>query len=348
MKFYNRRQSKMWSVVLIMIVFILMLTACSQFGGAEPAAAPKTPVRLQLGWVKDYSFAGFAAAEQNGHFADQGLEVTLIEGGFGEQGFIDPVRQVLDGDADFGVVDLSAILAARAAGEPIVAIAATLQRSPTALITRAEDNIIRPSDLRDKRVSVADGGGRAVFETLMSSQDIDPAEIDIISRQDFGIDPLLNSEVDALWGWITNEGVLMEEANVEANVIFPSDYGFDIYTGLLFTTETMLEEQPEVIERFLRAFIEGHQDVLDDPQQALGYVLDANESLVSEEQDRRLQAFLPLIKPPGTVIGQMRPEIWQLVYQITLDNDLLSTSVDLEAAYTSEFIEKIYGETANQ
>lgn len=355
MKFYNRwRAIQRWQpeispvVISLMIMFSLMLTACSQPVANEPAAAPKTQLRFQMGWIKDYSFAGFAAAERNGHFAEQGLEVTFIDGGFGEQGYIDPMSRVLAGEADLSSVSISDLLTARADGKPVVGVGSTLQRSPNVIISRAEDNIVRPWDLRGKRVAVTDGGARAIYEALIASQGIDLAEIDTIPRVDYGIDPLLNGEVDALWGWITNEGVLMQEANVEANFILPSDYGIDTYTGVVFTTETMLAEQPEVIERFLRAVFQGHQDVLDNPQQALDFVLDYNDSLVRDEQERRLQAFLPLIKPPGTFIGQMRPELWQLVYQITLDQGLLSAPVDPEAAYTSAVVEKIYGETANR
>jgi NitT/TauT family transport system substrate-binding protein len=355
MKFYNQLQpEKSISRMSLMIVFLFLLAACSQTAASAPsldgapAAVPKTKLRFQLGWIQDYSFAGFAAAERNGHFAEQGLEVTFIEGGFNEQGYIDPVSRVLAGEADLSNVSISDLLAARAAGKPVVAVGSSLQRSPNVIISRAEDNIVRPSDLRGKRVAVTDGGARAIYEALILSQGIDLADIDTIPRVDFGIDPLLKGEVDALWGWITNEGVLIQEANVEANFILPSDYGIDTYPGLIFTTETMLAEQPEVIERFLRAMIQGHQDVLDDPQQALGFVLDYNKKLVREEQERRLQAFLPLIKPPGTVIGQMRPEVWQLMYQISLDHGLLSTPVELEAAYTLEFLEKIYSETARR
>lgn len=178
------------------IMFALLLTACSSDTNIQ-ATAPKVQLNFQMGWVHEYSSAGIYTAEKNGHFAVQNLEVHLQEGGFGEQGFVDPITQVLAGTADLGEASASNLLVARAEGKPVVAIAATLQRSPFALLSLAEKSISRPSDLRGKRVAIADDGTNAIYHALLSSQGIDVSEIDTVARVSHGIDPLINGEVDA-------------------------------------------------------------------------------------------------------------------------------------------------------
>lgn len=325
---------------------LLALSACNPGntplpGGQGGAAA--TPVNLQMGWTHEYSSAGIYAAEENGRFAEQGLEVTLLEGGFNEAGYIDPITQVLEGKSDFGIADGMSLILARAEGKPVVAIASILQQSPFAIISLAESNLSRPQDLVGKTVSVADGGSRALFQTLLIAQAIDPASVNAVARTSFGIDILTNHEVDALGGWIINEGVQLREAGYQPNFILPSDYGVNVYQTVIFSTETTLAEKPETVEKFLRALLQGWDDVLADPAKAVDLTLKYNSSLTYEGQLNRLQASLPLIKPAGSSIGVMTAEVWSDTQDILVTQGILKDAIDLNAMYTTVYLDRIYG-----
>jgi NitT/TauT family transport system substrate-binding protein len=346
MKFNH--QFKLRSSILIMILSLVAafgLAGCGSDAGGQ-TAGPKTQVTVQMGWVHEYSAAGYYAAERNGHFAEQNLEVQLQEGGFNEQGYINPVAQVLAGEADFGATSASDLILARAEGKPIVAIATVLQRSPFALISLAENKIVHPLDLVGKRVAVSDGGAAAIYKALLISQGIDLSQVNTVPRTSFGIDPLTNKEVDVLGGWIINEGVLVQEAGLEPNFILSSDYGIDTYDSLIFTTEAMIAERPEVVERFLRAIVAGLHDVAADPEQGVEFALTYNDKLVLEEQQRRMRAWLPLMKPAGSSVGMMHSELWELTRQILLDQNVLSEPIEVKAAYDLTFLEKIYNHQA--
>ena len=62
-----------------------------------PASALEQ-VALQLKWKHQFQFAGYYAAQEKGYYRDAGLEVSVIEAG----PETDPVREVLDGRAQFG------------------------------------------------------------------------------------------------------------------------------------------------------------------------------------------------------------------------------------------------------
>jgi ABC-type nitrate/sulfonate/bicarbonate transport system substrate-binding protein len=115
---------------------------------------------VQLSWTHEYWGAGFYLAEQDGHFAEQNLDVNLIPGGFGPNGYIEPIDEVLNGNGDFGLGSVSSLLKAREEGKPVVAVATLLQRSPFALISLSDQGIEQPQDLVGKTVTVADGGRR--------------------------------------------------------------------------------------------------------------------------------------------------------------------------------------------
>jgi NitT/TauT family transport system substrate-binding protein len=299
---------------------------------------PLTPVNVQMSWTYDYSGSPFFAAEMNGHFKAEGLEVTLTQGGFGSGGYIEPIQQVLSGESQIGLASATTIIQERSAGKPIVAIGSITQRSPFALISLADKNIQRPQDLIGKKVAISAGGAMQVYLALLASQGINPADVNTIERTSYGIDPLLNGEVDVLGGWIINEGVQVKEAGKEANFILMSDYGVDTYDFVLFTTEDMIEAQPEVLKHFMNGLAAGIKDVVDNPQQGVEYALKYNSELKAEEQQRRLEAAIPLMNVPGVPLASMQPEVWQATYDMLRDQGVLKDELDLSTAYTFEFV----------
>jgi len=335
------KSPRLLAALSCLVLVALVLGGCG--AGSQSAAREKTKISLQLSWIHEYSSAAFYAAEKNGHFAQQDLDVRLEEGGFGPNGYVDPIDQVTSGAVDFGLAHASSLLAARAAGKPVVAVATIFQRSPLAVISLEDSKLLRPQDLIGHRVAVADGGAIEVYKALLSAQGIDPAKVNTVPRTTFGIDPLIKHDVDALVAWIINEGVQVREAGQKPNFMLASDYGVDTYDILIFTTEKMVTERPEVVERFVRATTQGVQDVINSPEQAVGFVLAYNNKLDREAQLRRLQASLPLMNPAGSQPGMMRPEIWQSTYQMMRDQGILKKSLDVGTAYTLAFLNKVYG-----
>ena len=112
-------------------VLSLFVAAC---GGGDDEAAPAeetcttpTSVKLQLQWFIQAQFAGYFAAQDQGFYADQCLDVTIVEGGVD----IVPQTELANGNVDFAVSWVSKALASREAGADIVNIAQVFQRSGT-------------------------------------------------------------------------------------------------------------------------------------------------------------------------------------------------------------------------
>lgn len=333
-----------YSAIVILLIFgSLALIGCkSDDKDNAQKSESATDVRLQMNWTHEYSSVGLYAAAKNGHFEKENLNVELIEGGFVNNQFVNPIDELLEGRADFVLSDAASILLARSQGKPVVAVMTVLQRSPAALISLKDNSIARPQDLIGKTVSVAPDA-QPIFLSLLASQSIDVSQINLVDRTSFGIEPLLNDEVDVLGAWIINEGVMVTQAGQEANVILYSDYGVNNYDFVIVTTEQMISERPNVVERLIRAIKLGLEDVLADPDKAIDLALDYNSNLDKDDQLERLRAMIPLIRPPSTQIGAMQPEVWAFTHQVLVDQGVLSASIDVSAAYNSSFISKVYG-----
>jgi ABC-type nitrate/sulfonate/bicarbonate transport system substrate-binding protein len=314
----------------------LLISGCNSTNQPAAAAAPATPVIVQLAWVNSAEYSGFYVAEEKGYYANENLIVTL-----NELGDVSPIDQVTAGKADFGITSADNLLSARAKGTPVVAIATIFQRSPVAFISLAEKNITRPQDLIGKKVLVHfEGTTGLVYHALLASQGIDPAKVESVPRTDFGNQPLLDGQVDVMDAFITNQPVQLAQEGHSVNAILASDYGIDIYANLIFTSEATLANKPELVEGFLRATIQGMQRALQDPKDAVALAVARNSDLSLEAETETMNRSLPLLNPAGGRPGIMRLEDWEITYQILLDQGILDKPLDVKAAYNLSFLEK--------
>lgn len=328
--------------IALVAATILLVTGCGGTESSEEPAPPPDEVSMQFSWINTIEFAGFYLAEAEGYYADENLNVDLLDGGFDDDGnYIDPIDVVLSGEADFGDQDAGILLEARADGAPLVAIASIYQRHPLAFISLAERNIERPEDLAGNTVDVSDNS-LVVYNALLSSQDIDPDSVNSQIRTDFTIDSLVNGDIDVIDAWVTNEVVELGLGGYDINVILASDYGVEVYPNVIFTTEDMVENHPDVVERFLQATLRGTQMAIDDPENAAAETLTRNADLDIEKETESMFQALPLLNPAGSQPGMMSASSWETTQDIMLEQDLLDAPLDLDQAYTLEFLNDIY------
>lgn len=325
--------------VMVIVVMAFAVVGCNSANQSAVAARPATPVIVQLAWVNTVEYAGFYEAEEKGYYANENLAVKL-----NELGDTSPIDQIVAGKADFGLASADVLLSARAKGAPIIAIATVYQRSPVAFISLAEKNITRPQDLIGKKVLVHFGGTTGlVYRALLATQGIDSSKIEGVLRTDFSNKQLLDGEVDVMDAFITNQPVQLAQEGHQVNAILASDYGIDVYANVIFTSETTIANQPELVERFLRATVQGMQSAIQDPKGAAALAVARNTDLSLESETESMNRSLPLLNPAGGHPGTMRAEDWEITHQILLDQGILSEPLDVKTAYTMSFLEKVYG-----
>lgn len=226
-------------------------------------------VSLQLKWHHQFQFAGYYAALEKGFFAEEGLDVTLVER--------DPeqnnILQVLNGQADYGVAD-SALLLYQAHKVDVRIVAPIFQHSPNVLITLKSSNINSPQDLVGKRVRFYqnDAEGFPIMAMLAEYRILEQGVV----RQPFttDYDVLLNGETDAIYGYSTNEPYLLRQKGADVHILNPVNYGVDVYGDMLFTTSTEAENNYERLEAMRRAVIKGWEYALDNKAEIAQLILD--------------------------------------------------------------------------
>ena len=142
-------------ISLLLTLLLFGIASGIEGGGAET-------VTIQLKWKHAYQFAGYYAAVENGYFAEEGLEVTLVQ----RKGLRDPGDSVLNGEADYGVSDSGLVLAALQ-GKPLVLVAQVFQHSPLVLFAHRDSDIRSAYHFAGKRIAMDSSGPRNTRSPLI-------------------------------------------------------------------------------------------------------------------------------------------------------------------------------------
>ncbi|WP_341902865.1 ABC transporter substrate-binding protein [Polaromonas sp. YR568] len=270
--------------------------------GRNFPAEPKA-VTLQLKWYHQFQFAGYYAALNKGFYREEGLDVTLLEGGADKSA----LAMVTQGRAHFGIGD-SDLLIQRINGEPLVALAAIFQHSPYVIMSRQDRNIRSPSDLVGARVMLSNDQGGIQLRAMLQREGIDPARVNILP-QTWNLQDLVDGRVDAVSAYATVEPAWMRERGVVPSIMRSVDYGVDFYGDLIFTTEAVLEDNRAETAAFLRATRRGWEYAFANEQELVDAILTmpgvvqrgvTRDKLLQEAADMR-----PYVLPDVVEIGHL-------------------------------------------
>lgn len=272
------------------------------------SAAENQKITIQLKWHHQFQFAGYYAAIMQGYFEEAGLEVALRPGYPKEA----PVREVLEGRAEYGVADSSLVLS-RLQGEHVVILAALFQHSPLVLIALESSGIVSPLELIGKRVMYRHSIDDAVLQAMFVEFGIRSEDL-IHMPQTFDPEALLQG-ADAYSGYTTNEPFYFKQRGIPVNIISPVNYGIDFYGDMLFTTEQYLKKHPEQASAIRKAVVKGWEFACDYPEETITWML-ANLDLKGQTREKLLfeaERTIRLVKPELVEVGYFNEKrLWRI------------------------------------
>jgi PAS domain S-box-containing protein len=295
--------------------------------GDTPTQRPER-VTLQLKWLHQFQFAGYYAAQVKGFYKDEGLEVTIRQGGPDRP----PVATVLSGEAQYSIGD-SDLVTTRINGQPIVALAAIFQHSPYVILSRQDRNIRVPSDLIGAKVMLSGDQGAVQLRAMLQSEGIDPKRVDIVP-QSWNLDDLIAGEVDAISAYATVEPAMLLARGVSPATMRSRDYGIDFYGDILFTTEAEIAKNPERTAAFLRATRKGWDYALSHGDEIAGLILGMDgvvqRGLTRAMLVREAVEMRPFILPDVVEIGHMNPGRFEHIARTLAKQGLVRTDYSLK------------------
>ena len=215
-------------------------------------AAELENISVQLLWKHQFESAGFYMAKEKGFYKDIGLNVTLKE----YSPKIDVVKDVINQKSDFAVGSSSIILD-RINGLDVYLLMPFLQKSPLVIMTKKRTDINKLSDLKNKRVMLADSQiSMASLNSMFKVNNINKDDYILINHS-FNINDLMDNKVDGMSVYLSNEPYYLIKDNMDYKIFNPTDYGFNFYENILFTSKKLLNSNPKLVEKFYEATLKG-------------------------------------------------------------------------------------------
>lgn len=337
-----------------MILILLVSAACARqqlSDGEDIEAAPldsdptemeETPplekIRLPMGFIPNVQYAPFYVAVEKGYFAEAGIEID-----FDYSFETDGVTLVGVGELPFAVVSGEQVLLARAQEIPVVYVLAWYQDYPIAVIAKADSGIESPADLVGKQIGLPGlfGASYIGLRALLNVADVSEADVTLDSIGYNQVEALKVDQEQAVVGYVNNEPIQLAAMGQEVIVIRVADYVKLAANGIITNEETMAEN-PELIRAMLKAILRGLADTIADPDEAYEISKNYVESLAQADADaeavQREVLALSIELWLAERLGFSQAEAWENMLQVLISMELLTEPLDLEAAFTNEFL----------
>ncbi len=247
--------------------------AATLLAGATFAAQAqgKDKVTFQLDWLPGGDKAAVYVGVKQGYFTAEGLEVEIKSG----RGSTDAVTKIATGVADIGSGGISALMMAAAENPaiPVKAVMSVYSKQPDAIFTVKGGTVDGLKSVTGKTVATAPfSSSNTTWPVILQANGIDPDKVKLLKVDPATLAPMLaQGQVDATINWIT-VAPLFEKVLAQAGkqlVVYPwSAQGLDGYGLSLFASNKFIKERPEVLRKFLRAYVKATAFAIANPDAA--------------------------------------------------------------------------------
>jgi len=245
----------------------LLLPACSRKAPAPPGAPALFPITVQLDWVAEPEHGAFYTAQALGYFRDEGLDVTLLQGGVNAYA----LEKVGAGQVQIGQSDSTNTMLAIQAGAPLLNVAAIFQHDPSVLMMQVANPVNTWADLQGRTIMA-----RPEWAFLPFLRQKYGLEFQVIP-QNFDLGRLAVDPDFIQQGYYIAEPYQLAAKGVRLKFLYAWDSGFDAYTSVI-TNRAFASEHGDRLRAFLRALRRGYAYYIErDPGPAHDIMLRINQ-----------------------------------------------------------------------
>ena len=177
------------------------------------------------------------------------------------------------------------------------------------------------------------GGLTDILHMLFAKESVKVQEVDV----GFDYGPFLAGKLDAQWAFRTTAGISLPAKGIQLNVISPADYGIVTQGHMMITSEAMIRDRPDVVQRFTMAVVESLAYSVDHPQEAVASTIARDPKFSPEVGGKQLAVYIPAImrnRPLGWIdMADMERTKSQMV-----SVGLLPADFDVAPSFTTRFL----------
>jgi NitT/TauT family transport system substrate-binding protein len=226
----------------------------------------------KLLFVTDYGLYGrhayYFVAIEKGYYAREDLEIEIAR----SQGSANTIKQVANATAQVGFADAFAVVLGRANDDiPVKLVAMIYPKPPHAVYVLKESGIAKPKDFAGKTLAdTAFSSVPKLFATYARAAGFDAGSVKWIAVNSDALPGMLTAKrVDGIGQFTVGEPLLAATAAPKEVLGLPySDAGLDYYSNGIVASDTMIENNPDLVRRFVKATLDGLKSAIAEPKEA--------------------------------------------------------------------------------
>jgi NitT/TauT family transport system substrate-binding protein len=330
---------RQWAILRISIA-VLLLSAISV--GRAPSQELQT-IRFGTDWKAEAEHGGYYQAIATRIYQRYGLDVQLRQGG----PQVNHAQLLAAGRLDFNIATNSFIpLNFVQQNIPMIAVAALFQKDPSVLIAHPGQGDDSFAALKGKPIMI--GSDTRIGSWIFLKKKFGYTD-DQIRPYTFSVAPFLANPRAIQQGYLSSEPFTIEQAGVKPVVLLIADAGYASYSSLIETSNRLVHDNPNLVQRFVDASIEGWYSYL--------YGNPApGDALIKRDNPEMTDALLAYgrakLKQYGIVdsgdarkygIGAMTEARWRDFFDTMASAGVYPKEMDYKKAFTLEFVNKKVG-----
>jgi len=329
-----------------------LITACAssqspseQVESPATSASPASPsgelTKIVYGtnWYAQAEHGGFYQAVATGLYAEHGLDVSIQMGGPQVNGI-----QLLTGGAiDFFMGYGSQAIKSVEEGIPVITVASMFQKDPQILMAHPE-TASTLEDLNGRPIFISAAANATYWPFLKARFGFTD---DMKRPYNFNSGPFLADKNSAQQGYLSSEPLkIAKEGGFDPVVFLLADSGYSPYSTTIECKRELVEQNPDLVQRFVDASIKGWYSYLyGDPAPANELIKQDNPEMTDEQ----IAYGIAKMKEYGIVesgdaetlgIGAMTDARWKDFFDTMASEGVFKADTDYTQAYTLDFINK--------
>jgi NitT/TauT family transport system substrate-binding protein len=313
--------------------------------GLSAPALALDKVTFGTNWLADPEAGGYYQALVDGTYTQFGLDVTILQGGPASNGgmllIAGKIEFFMGGDmiGDFLAVQNNI---------PTIAVAADFQKNPQCFMSHPGVGLDKWEDLQNANPAFVSAGAVNTFWAWMrlaygfKDENIKP--------YNFNSAPFIVDTHSIQQGYITSEPYEVEQqGKFKPNTFLLTDYGYTTYSTEIITRREIVEQKPDLVQRFVNASAIGWYHYLyGDNTKANALIKKENPEMTDEQ----IAFSIAKLKEYGIVdsgdtltkgIGAMTDDHWKDFYDKMVKAGVVKAGINYKEAYTLQFVNKGVG-----
>ena len=325
-------------IIIIIILIVISLGIFIKFTYKKsPAESEVQKVTVMMPFIPQIQWAAYYVAKNNGYYENEGLDVEIQ---YSTKGSAGPIGQLVGGNVDFILTDKESVIMARSKDLDIIATYPIEPTNVFYILSEKDKNITKPSDLIGKKVGLISSASGAYGNLLviLHLSDIDINDIEIVQAGTAVVPAFLEGKFDAVAIHLSQK-LLIEEKIPDLNIINASDYT-DMSSGHIVVNRNLIENNPELVKKFLRATKQGLEYAIKNPNEAVEIYIGFNPDAESKrEVSRNLwNTFIKEHHYEEKIPVFESPEDWRKTQDLLYDVEMITEKKDISEMYTNQFV----------